>query len=278
MTSENEQTERAVEGNPQEGERSGNRRRNRRRGKKRPAETPSSEERATNPAVVANSEQQTANPTQAARTEERAANPTQAARTEERAANPTQAARTEERAANPSKPPRQQQQKQRPQQEQKKPQEPRPPRGSVLQRRSSRPEPTFMKEQEDLPVPAKTPVAANSVDEYVKHLHGWQREVVSILRNIVRNASPDSLEGILWSQPVYSLNGPVVYIKAFSDHVNIGFWRGNEISDPDVELVGELPTMRHLTIRHINELKREAIERMVRQAFKLSKERGDATA
>ena len=77
---------------------------------------------------------------------------------------------------------------------------------------------------------------------------------------------------------MYSLNGPICYIKAFSDHVNLGFWRGNEIDDPAERLVGELETMRHVTIRHVNEVDRELFEAYVRQAVKLSKEKGDATS
>lgn len=118
---------------------------------------------------------------------------------------------------------------------------------------------------------------ATDVDTYIKQLKGWQREVVTTLRGIVRNQARDAEEGIMWSQPVYTLNGPVCYIKAFSDHVNFGFWRGNELDDPEDLLTGELPTMRHVTIRHVNDVKRDAFEALVRSAVKLNIEKGDPT-
>ncbi|RPI67062.1 MAG: DUF1801 domain-containing protein, partial [Ignavibacteriae bacterium] len=124
--------------------------------------------------------------------------------------------------------------------------------------------------------PAPQPIATD-VDTYIRNLKGWQREVVTTLRGIVRNQAREAEEAILWSQPVYTLNGPVCYIKAFTDHVNFGFWRGNEIDDPEDLLIGELPTMRHVTIRHVNEVNREAFEGLVRSAVKLNKEKGDPT-
>lgn len=155
----------------------------------------------------------------------------------------------------------------------------RAPRGSVLQRRSTRGgvdlDAALAKDQ---PEEASAPMPiATDVDTYIKQLKGWQREVVTTLRGIVRNQARDAEEGIMWSQPVYTLNGPVCYIKAFSDHVNFGFWRGNEIDDPEDLLTGELPTMRHVTIRHVNDVKRDAFEALVRSAVKLNREKGDPT-
>ncbi len=154
----------------------------------------------------------------------------------------------------------------------------RAPRGSVLDRRRTRGETTLDFPDDDEPIVPAAPVpVATSVDGYVKQLRGWQREVVMSLRSIVKSQGGELEEQILWSQPVYTLNGPICYIKAFSDHVNLGFWRGNELDDPAERLVGDLPTMRHVTIRHVNEVDRDLFEGYVRQAVKLNKEKGDPT-
>ena len=152
----------------------------------------------------------------------------------------------------------------------------RAPRGSVLDRRRTRGE-AELDFPDDEPIIPKVLPTATSVDGYIKQLRGWQREVVMTLRSIVKSQAGEAEEDILWHQPVYSLNGPVCYIKAFSDHVNLGFWRGNELDDPAERLVGELQTMRHVTIRHVNEVDRDLFEAYVRQAVKLNKEKGDPT-
>lgn len=247
MSEEQQQPTPQSEGAQTGDEKTGNKRRNRRRGKKRPAD----------PAAAAPQPNATA-------TVRPEVKPAPKARPEA----PQQPQRKQGPAQGPAQGPTQG----------PKPKQERPPRGSVLQRRSSRPEPAFMKEPDAAPAPAPAPISANSVDEYVKQLHGWQREVVMTLRSLIKSTTPDAKESILWSQPVYSIKGPVVYIKAFTDHVNLGFWRGNDLEDPENLLTGELPTMRHVTIRHINDLKKEAYERMIRQAFKMDKEKGDATA
>jgi len=153
----------------------------------------------------------------------------------------------------------------------------RAPRGSVLDRRRTRGDVPLDFPDDEPMIPTAPPPTATSVDGYIKQLRGWQREVVMSLRSIIKSQAADAEEAILWHQPVYSLNGPICYVKAFSDHVNLGFWRGNEIDDPAERLIGELQTMRHVTIRHVNEVDRDLFEAYVRQAVKLNKEKGDPT-
>jgi len=153
----------------------------------------------------------------------------------------------------------------------------RAPRGSVLQRRATRGDYDDTPKVKDEPAPVLAPINAINVDAYIGHFKGWQREVLTTLRAIVRQGAGDIDESILWSQPVFSSNGPVCYIKAFSDHVNFGFWRGIDLDDPDGLLVGDLTMMRHITIRHVNDVKRDVFEAMVRQAVRLNRDKGDPT-
>lgn len=174
---------------------------------------------------------------------------------------------TSEQGQKPSREPRQRPEKKE-----------RAPRGSVLDRRRTRGE-AILDFPDDEPImPAAPAPVATSVDGYIKQLRGWQREVVMTLRGIVKSQANDVTENIMWSQPVYTLDGPVCYIKAFSNHVNIGFWRGNELEDLSDRLVGELQTMRHITIRAVNEVDRELFESIVRKAVQLNREKGDPTA
>jgi len=78
-----------------------------------------------------------------------------------------------------------------------------------------------------------------TVDEYIAGLDGWRADAVTQLREIVREAAPEASEAVKWAQPVYESNGPFCYIKAFKNHVNIGFWRGVDLDDPHVLLQGD---------------------------------------
>ena len=45
---------------------------------------------------------------------------------------------------------------------------------------------------------------------------------------------------IKWSQPVYEDDfGPFCFMKAHKNHVNIGFWRGAVMNDPENLLEGD---------------------------------------
>lgn len=152
----------------------------------------------------------------------------------------------------------------------------RPSRGSVLNRRQTRGEYTDTpKQKEDAPL--YVPVSAATVEQYVNGHKGWQKEVLSTLRGIVHGVAPDIEESIMWSQPVFSTNGPVCFFKAYKDYVTFGFWRGTELSDPDGLLSGDLTMMRTMTLRSAKDVRREAFEAMVKQAVRLNREKGDPT-
>jgi len=101
--------------------------------------------------------------------------------------------------------------------------------------------------------------------------------VLMKLRDMVRACASEATENISWSQPVFDLNGPMCYLKAFTDHVNFGFWRGTELDDPEGLLVGDLTKMRHVKITSVNDVKRDCFESYIRQAAKLNRDKGDPT-
>ena len=68
-----------------------------------------------------------------------------------------------------------------------------------------------------------TPPAANTA-AYLTAIEGWQRECVAALRNIRKLD-----EQIKWGHLVYSFEGPVLLIRAESERVLFGFWRGQRL-------------------------------------------------
>ena len=118
---------------------------------------------------------------------------------------------------------------------------------------------------------------AETVDEYIAGLGDWRGEVVSAVRDIIREAAPDAQETIKWAQPVYEKNGPLVYIKAFTNHVNFGFWRGVELADEAGILEGSGQKMRHIKLTGVQDIRERAFQDLIHQAVALNHSEGSAT-
>jgi hypothetical protein len=116
-----------------------------------------------------------------------------------------------------------------------------------------------------------------SVEAYIGSLEPWQAEIARKLRAIVKAAAPEAGETIKWAQPVYEMNGPFAYFKAFKKAVNFGFWRGADLEDPQEVLEGTGEKMRHVKISRVEQIDAGLFSRFVRQAVKLNLEKGDPT-
>lgn len=120
-------------------------------------------------------------------------------------------------------------------------------------------------------------MAGKTVDAYISGLEDWQAEIVSSVRQIVRDAAPEAEEAIKWAQPVYSSNGPFAYIKAFKNSVNFGFWRGVELKDPEGLLQGSGDKMRHVKLTTTEDIDAVTLSDFIVQALQLNKTKGDPT-
>jgi len=120
-------------------------------------------------------------------------------------------------------------------------------------------------------------MAEKTVDTYVAALSPDQQAVVKELRKIIKAAAPKAEEAVKWAQPVYSSNGPMIYVRAHKAHVNFGFWRGAELSDPKGLLEGEGDRMRHVKIKSLKDVNKAQYTAWVKQAVKLNESKGDPT-
>jgi len=120
-------------------------------------------------------------------------------------------------------------------------------------------------------------MAEKSVEGYIASLEPWQAEIARKVRTIVRESAPQARESFKWAQPVYEMNGPFAYIKAFKSAVNFGFWRGADLRDPQGLLQGSGEKMRHVKLNNPDEIDAAALADFVQQAVELNLERGDPT-
>jgi hypothetical protein len=122
----------------------------------------------------------------------------------------------------------------------------------------------------------KQPPAA-SADAYVDELTGWRRELVSALRSTVRAASTTE-EVVKWGHLVYMANGPVLLIRAESERVLFGFWRGQRLTaiDPRLEGSGKYE-MATLELREGTTIAPATVRRLTKEAVRLNETLGNPT-
>ena len=115
-------------------------------------------------------------------------------------------------------------------------------------------------------------------DAYVAALTGWQARCVAQLRSAVRSGAALD-ETIKWGHLVYFANGPAVLIRAESERVLLGFWRGRRLRDlePRIQTGGEYE-MGRIVLREGDTIADETVERLAAQARRLNLELGDPTA
>ncbi|MEZ5991677.1 MAG: DUF1801 domain-containing protein [Planctomycetota bacterium] len=117
-------------------------------------------------------------------------------------------------------------------------------------------------------------MSAKTVEEYASK-QGEFEDVVLALAALVRKFAPKAEEAIKWAQPVWSLNGPFCYMKAFKKYVNFGFWRGAELDDPKGLLEGAGKEMRHVRIESVKNIPTTALKNFIKQATKLNETKGN---
>lgn len=126
----------------------------------------------------------------------------------------------------------------------------------------------------------KSPVkkaAAGNVDAYVRRLSAPMQLIVNQLRALVAAAAPEATETFKWGQPVYEVNGPMAYLKAYKTFVNFGFWRGALLEAPEGVLAGDGARMRHVKLSSLESIREDVLQPLIRQAALLNERLGDPT-
>jgi hypothetical protein len=116
-----------------------------------------------------------------------------------------------------------------------------------------------------------------TVDEYIAAFDDWRTDAMKRLREVVKEGAPHSAVGIKWAQPVWEWNGPMIWMKAYPKHVDIGFWRGTEMDDPKKVLTGDGERMRHIKITSVDDIPADELRELVKQAVQLNTAKGNPT-
>ncbi|MEZ4223304.1 MAG: DUF1801 domain-containing protein [Polyangiaceae bacterium] len=93
---------------------------------------------------------------------------------------------------------------------------------------------------------------------------------------VIRSSGDDVLELMHDGCPTACIDDAgFAYVNAFKAHVNLGFFRGAELSDPDGLLEGAGKFMRHVKLRPERAIDAPALERLIGVAYQDMKRRLD---
>jgi hypothetical protein len=101
-----------------------------------------------------------------------------------------------------------------------------------------------------------------SVDDFVAALPPKKREIVNVLREIVRDAVPGVAETIRWGMPVFARKKLICYAATKSDYVRFGFYARVELDDPDRRIAGSLA---YVKLNEASEIERSLLHSWVQQ-------------
>jgi hypothetical protein len=85
---------------------------------------------------------------------------------------------------------------------------------------------------------------------------------------VMRNCGDDVRELLHDGHPTACVDDAAfAYVNAFKDHVNVGFFRGTELSDPKGLLEGTGKFMRHVKLRPEREVDVAALTKLIETAY-----------
>ncbi|PCI86341.1 MAG: hypothetical protein COB24_10090 [Hyphomicrobiales bacterium] len=101
------------------------------------------------------------------------------------------------------------------------------------------------------------------------------QQICNQLKTMILGIASDAQETVWVKQKIASYGvGPkkltehYVYIAPFKNHINLGFYRGALLDDSTGLLEGAGKQMRHMKLRHIDELDNAVIADLIVQAIK----------
>ncbi len=108
--------------------------------------------------------------------------------------------------------------------------------------------------------------AYDSYASWKKDQSPKNRRLIGALERIVERVAPDWERFVKWGQGCWTDEGvPRVYLHAEPDHVQLGFYVGAKMKDPDELLVGSGKHVRHVKVRTAKDIDARAFEALIEQ-------------
>ena len=114
-----------------------------------------------------------------------------------------------------------------------------------------------------------------TIAAYVKVLPEPHKAIVHQLVDIIQDTAPQLELAVEDSQPVFRHRGPCICVKVTSRYVQLGFWRGSALDDPDGILQSTGTQMRHIRLSELDDIDVARVAKLVSQAAELNEPPAD---
>jgi hypothetical protein len=109
-----------------------------------------------------------------------------------------------------------------------------------------------------------------TVDDYLAALPPHLRDVGAAARKAIDRGLPQATSAIKWAHPTWSIGkAPVCYLKAASQHLTFGFWKGASLDDPSGRLESTGSVMAHVKLRTTHDVDPKLFSVWLKQAASL---------
>jgi hypothetical protein len=107
-----------------------------------------------------------------------------------------------------------------------------------------------------------------AIDAWMKERDGQSGKIARRWFEVMRGCGDEMRELVHDGCPVACLGDvPFAYVNVFSSHVNVGFFQGAGLPDPDGMLQGTGKFMRHVKLRPGTPVDVEALRRLIQVAY-----------
>lgn len=109
------------------------------------------------------------------------------------------------------------------------------------------------------------------IEKFISTQEPIQQQICNNLRNLILECIPNSIEMIahnaLGYAPIKSYMERKLYIAPHKNWVNLGFFSGTDLYDPENLLEGTGKKMRHIKIKSIEQSKNPALRNLITLAW-----------
>ncbi|CAN5895812.1 hypothetical protein BH24BAC1_BH24BAC1_21260 [soil metagenome] len=98
------------------------------------------------------------------------------------------------------------------------------------------------------------------VTEYLNRAPTEQKEIMSAIRQLIRDSVPDVKEEFKWSRPVFKGEKDFAYLKREKAYVTLGFYNFQKLKDEQNRLEGTGKEMRHVKLKTKQDIDRKLFE------------------